>query len=245
MILSPPCGSILTQDTVIECKPPLTKVLMRSKRKKSERNKSSLLNKRKKDGYHGNSRDDGSIRPKNVNGAAWPSLDVSDIYEEEEREDLSLSERADIHSFLSPTQDVQGMTTVAPSRPTYLSKAFHRWRQRQAAPRPIARPSAGAKTLSEQPIPEQMNKGSSNFTATSQNISISCALGGFLGTSLACLLSGLAMLWLLWSLQKLRGWYSYRMNGTELPDSEIEGKNYFTEKPKIHEDHPKSKLSNN
>ena len=210
---------------------------MRSKRKKSERKKSSLLNKRKKNGYHGNSRDDGSIRPKNVNGTAWPSLDGSDIYEEEEREDLNLSERADIHSFFSPTQDVQGMTTVAPPKATFLSKAFHRWRQRQVnpkfsarkqtAPRPIARPPAGAKALSEQPIPGQMTKGWGNFTASSQKISVSCVLGGFLGTSLACLLSGLAMLWLLWSLQKLRGWY--KMNGTELPDSEIEGKNDFTE----------------
>ena len=239
MILSPPCGSTLTKDTVIECKPPLTKALTRIKRKKSERKKSSLLNARKKNGYHGSSRDYGSIRPKNVNGTAWPSLDVSDIYEEEEREDLNLSERADIHSFLSPTQDVQlGMTTVAPPKATFLSKGFHRWpRQRQVnpkfstrkqtAPRLIARPPAGTKAFSEQPILEQANKVSSNFTVSSQKISISCVLGGFLGTSLACLLSGLAMLWLLWSLQKLKGWY--RMNGTELPDSEIEGKNYFTE----------------
>ena len=36
----------------------------------------------------------------------------------------------------------------------------------------------------------------------------------------------------------------HRLNGTELPDSEIEGKNYFTEKPKksaeIHEVRPKA-----
>lgn len=231
MILSPPCGSILTQDTVIECKSPLTRALMESKRKKSEHEKSSLLNKRKKNAYHGNSKYDGSIRPKNVNGTAWPSLDISDIYEEE-LEDSNLSEIADLHSFLSRTQDVQGMTTATPPKPTFFSKAFHRWRQRQvnpkfstskrAAPRPIARPPAGAK------IPDKMNKGSSNFTASSQNISISCVLGGFLGTSLACLLSGLAMLWLLLSLQKLRGWY--RLNGTELQDSEIEEMPDFDEK---------------
>lgn len=228
----------------MECKSPVTRALMGSRRKKSERKKSSPLNKLKKAAYHGNSKDDGNIRPKNVNGTAWPSLDVSDhgIYEEEELEDSNLSEIADLHSFLSLTHDVQGVTTVTPTKPTSLSKAFHRWRDKvnpkfsvskRAAPRPpIARPPAGAKTSSEQPKAGQMNKGSSNFKASSQDISISCVLGGFLGTSLACLLSGLAILWLLWSLQKLRGWY--RLNGTaEKQDSEMEGKNYFTEKPKI------------
>ena len=211
---------------------------MESKWKKSEHEKSSLLNKRKQNAYHGNSKDDGSIRPKNVNGTAWSSLDVSDIYEEEELEDSNLLEIADLHSFPSPTQDVQGMIRVTSPKPTY-----YRWRQterrvnpkfsksKQAAPRPIASPPVWAKTSSEQPIPEQMKKGSSNFTASSQNISISCVLGGFLGTSLACFLSGLAILAILWSLQKLRGWY--RLNGTELPDSEVEGKKYFTEKPKL------------
>lgn len=227
----------------MECKSPVTKALMGSRRKKSERKKSSPLNKLRNAAYHGNSKDDGSIRPKNVNGTAWPSLDVSDhgIYEEEDLEDSNLSEIADLRSFLSPTHDVQGITTVTPPKPTSLSKAFHRWRDKvnpkfsvskRAAPRPIARPPAGAKTSSEKPIPGQMNKGSSNFQASSQDISISCVLGGFLGTSLACLLSGLAILWLLWSLQKLRGWY--RWNGTaEKQDSEMEGKNYFTKKPKI------------
>jgi len=228
-ILSPPCGSILTQDTVIECKPSLTKALMGSKWKKSEREKSSSLNKRKKSAPHGNSKDDGSIGSQNVNRTVWPSLDVSDISDEEELEDSNLLETTDFQSFLSPTQDAQGLTTLTPPTQTFLSKAFHRWRQRRVNPkfpaalRPNGRPPAEAKTLSEQPISEQINKESCSFTA-----SISCVLGGFLGTSLACLLSGSALVWLLWSLQKRRGWY--RWNRTELPESEVEGKNYFTEK---------------
>ena len=239
MILWPPCGSILTPDTVVVCKAPATRALMGSGRKKAEPKKSSPLNKRKKTAYHGhgNSKADGSIRPKNVDWTASPSLDVSDhdIYEEEDLEDSNLSETADLNSFrLSPTQDVQGMTTVTLPKPTFLSKAFHRWGQYQANPkfstskqaapsRPTARPPAGAKTSSQQPILEQMNNGSSNFQATSQDISISCVLGGFLGTSLALLL--------LWSLQKLKG--CYRLKCKEHQDSEMEGKNYFTEKPKI------------
>ena len=224
------------------CKSSATRAVMGSGRKKSERKKSSSLNKRKKGAYHANSKDDGSTIPKNVNWTAWPSLDVSDIYEEEDLEDSNLSEKADLNSFLSPTQDVPGITTVTLPKPTFLSKAFHRWRRRQANPkfstskraapsRPTARPPAGAKTSSQQPIPEQMNKGSINFKVSSQNISINCVLGGFLGTSLACLLSGLAILLLLWSLQKLKG--CYRLKYTEQQDSEMEGKNYFTEKPKI------------
>ena len=233
MILSPPCGSILTQDTVIECKPPLTKTLIRSKGKASE-HETSPSYKRESIAHHGNSKDDGSMGSQNENWTAWPSLDVSDIYDEEELEDSNLSEIADLHSFLSPTQDVQGMTTVTPPTQTVLSKAFHRWRQRrvnpkfpkskQAAPRPIARPPAGKKILSEGPIPEQINKGSCNFTAR-----FSCVLGGFLGTSLACLLPGSALLWLLWSLRKRRRW----LNDTDLSESEAEGENYVTEKRKI------------
>lgn len=204
MILSPPCGSILTQDTAIECRPPLTKVLMGSK---------------------------------NVNWTALPSLDVSYIYEEGELKD-SDSDIAD--SFLSPTQQVQGVTTVTPPTQTSFSNTFHRRRQRrvnpifptdqQATPRPpIARPPVAAKTWSEKPVPEQTYKGSSNFTASSQDVIISCVLGGFLGTSLSltCLLLGSVL------FQKLRGWYTSRLNGTELPESEDEGKNCVIEKPKI------------
>ena len=203
MIPSPPCGSILTRDRVIECRPPLTKVLMGSK---------------------------------HVNWTARLSLDVRDIYEEEELEDSYPSEIAG--SFLSPAQEARGMTTVTPPTQTSFSNTFHRRRQRrvinpifptdqQATPRPIPRPPVAVKTWPEQSIPEQTNKGSSNFTASSQDFSVSCVLGGFLGTSLslACLLLGSAL------FQKCRGWY--RLNGTELPESKIESKNYFTEKSKI------------
>ena len=225
-ILSPPCGSILTQDTVIECKPPLTKALMGSKREMSEREKSSSLNKRNKNTHHENSKDDGSIGSKNVNRTAWPS---SDIYDEEELEDSSLLEVAELHSFLSPTQVVQGMTTVTPPTQTFLSKAFRRWRQRRVNPKFLtSKQAARPRPNAEQPIPQQMNKESCSFTA-----SINCVLGGFLGTSLACLLPGSALLWLLWSLQKRRGsWYRWNSD-TELSESEVEGTNYFTEKSKI------------
>ena len=226
-ILSPPCGSILTQDTVIECKPPLTKALMArgSKREMSEREKSSSLTKRNKNTHHENSKDDGSIESKNVNRTAWPS---SDIYDEEELEESSLSEVAELHSFLSPTQVVQGMTTVTPPTQTFLLKAFRRWRQRRVNPKvPTSKQAARPRTDAGQPIPaEQMNKESCSFTA-----SISCVLGGFLGTSLACFLPGSALLWLLWSLQKRRRWYRWNSD-TELSESEVEGKNYFTEKSK-------------
>ena len=173
---------------------------------------------------------------KHVNWTVWPSLDVRDIYEEAELEDSYLSEIDG--SFLSPAQEARGMTTVTPPTQTSFSNTFHRRGQRrvinpifptdqQATPRPIARPPVAAKTWPEQPIPEQTKKGSSNFTASSQDFSVSCVLGGFLGTSLslACLLLGSAL------FQKCRGWH--RLNGTELPESKIEGKNYFTEKPKI------------
>ena len=218
---------------------------MGSKRKKSEREKSPSY-KRKRNAQYGNSKDDGGSGSKNVKWTAWPSLDVSDIYDEEELEDSNLSEIADLNSFHSPTpQDVQGMTTVSPPTQTSLSTAVHRWRQRrvnpkfptskQAVPRPIARPPVAVKPWSEQQLLEHMNKGSCNFTASSHDISINCVQGCFLGTSLACLLTGAAMVWILLSLnrclQKRRGWY--RLNGTELPESEVEGKNYFIEKPKI------------
>lgn len=236
MTLSPPCGSILTLDTVIECKPILTKVPRGSKRKKSEHEKSPSLNKRKRNAQHENSKDAQSIGSQNVNLTAWPSLDVSDIYDEEELEDSNLSEIADLNKILSLTQDVQGMTST-PTTKYSFSNPIYRWRQRrvhpkfstsrETVPRPIARPPLGAKTWSDQPIPdiEQVNKRSSNITASSQDINISCVLGGFLGTSLACLLPGSALVWLLLSLKKRRGWYG--LNGTEQPEGEIEGKNYI------------------
>lgn len=227
MTLSPPCGSMLTLDTVIECKPILTKIPRGSKRKKTEHKKSPSLKKRKRNAHHENSKDAESVGSQNVNLTAWPSLDVSGIYDEEELEDSNLSEIADINKFLSLTQDVQGMAPTPPTK-TSFSNAIYRWRQRRAnpkfttskqtVPRPIARPPLWAKTWSDQPIPEQMNKRSSNITA-------SCVLGGFLGTSLACPLPGSALVWLLLSLKKRRGWYG--LNGTEQPEGEVDGKNYI------------------
>jgi len=229
MILSPPCGSILTYDTVIECKPPLTKALMASKRKKPEHKHFHSFT-RNRNAHYGKSKDDGSSGSKTIKWTAWPSLDISDISDEEELEDSNLSEIADLNSFLSPSQDIKGISTVSPPTKASLSNAFQRWRQRRLdVPRPIARPPVVVNTRSKQPIPEQMNKGSYNFTTSSQNISINCVLGGFLGTSLACLLSGAALLWLLLSLQKRRGWYM-RWHGTELPESEVEELPYFNEK---------------
>ena len=206
---------------------------MASKRKKAEHKNFHSFT-RNRNAHYGKSKDDGSSGSKTIKWTAWPSLDISDISDEEELEDSNLSEIADLNSFLSPSQDIQGISTVSPPTKASLSNAFQRWRQRRLeVPRPIARPPVVVNTRSKQPIPEQMNKGSYNFTTSSQNISINCVLGGFLGTSLACLLPGAALLWLLLSLQKRRGWYM-RWHGTELPESEVEGKNYFTEKPKYY-----------
>ena len=212
-ILSPPCGSILTQDTVIECKPPFTKALTG--------NKQEMLNKRNKNAPHGNSKDDGSIGSQNVNRTAWPSMDARDIYDEEELEESSLSEVAELHSFLSPTQVVQRITTVTPPTQTFLLKAFRRWRQRRVNPKvPTSKQAARPRPSAEQPIPEQISKETCSFTASS------CVLGGFLGTSLTCLLPGSALLWLLWSLRKRKGWCRWNSD-TELSESEVEGKNLY------------------
>lgn len=192
---------------------------MASKRKKAEHKNFHSFT-RNRNAHYGKSKDDGSSGSKTIKWTAWPSLDISDISDEEELEDSNLSEIADLNSFLSPSQDIQGISTVSPPTKATLSNAFRRWRQRRLeVPRPIARPSGVVViTRSMQPIPEQMN--------------INCVLGSFLGTSLACLLLGAALLWLLLSHQKRRGWYMW--HGTELPESEVEGKNYFTEKPKYY-----------
>ena len=212
---------------------------MASRRKTAE-HKNFHSYTRNRNAHYGNGKDDGNSGSKTINWTAWPSLNVGDISDEEELEDSNLSEIADLNSFLSPSQDIQGMSTVSPPTKASLSNAYRRWRQtrfnrkfptsKQAVPRPIPRPTVVANTRSKQPIPEQINKESYSSTASSQIISINCVLGGFLGTSLACLLPGTALLWLLLRLQKRRGWYMW--HGTELPESEVEGKNYFTETPK-------------
>lgn len=108
MILLFFCGSILILDIVMECKFFVMRVLMGSRWKKFECKKFFLFNKFRKVVYYGNSKDDGSIRFKNVNGIVWLFLDVSDygIYEEEEFEDLNLLEIVDLYSFFSFIYDV-------------------------------------------------------------------------------------------------------------------------------------------
>lgn len=225
MTLSPPCGSILTLDTVIKCTSKLTKVPRGSKRKKSTRPELKKTH---------------SPEPQNENFMAWSSLDIRDIYDTEELEDTNLSEIAEKELFNATisTQDFQGKSTTSP--PKYsLSNAMNRWKQRRkrTVPRPIASSSSEAKSSLSSPllVPKQVNKRSSNITAGPQNININCILGGFLGTSLAWLLLGTALLWLLFRVihttypktwNKMRRGY-YGTNGTEQPvQREVDGKKY-------------------
>lgn len=240
MTLSPPCGSILTLDIVIRCMPILTKVPRESKRMKSTKSK------HKKDLSPG---------PQNENFIFRSSLDVPDIFDTGELEESNLSEIEDfekLFSSTSSTDDFQEKATTSLTKYS-LSNTRHRWRQRhvnpkfstskRTVPRPVARPSIEAKSWSGQftaplPVPEPMNKISSNITTGPQNINISCVLGGFLGTSLAWLLLGIALVWLFYGIictthskpwNKRHNGY-YRLNDTEQPEQEDEGKNYFIKK---------------
>ena len=224
MTLSPPCGSILTLDTVIKCTFNLTKVPRGSKRKKSTRPELKKTH---------------SPEPQNENFMAWSSLDIRDIYDTEELEDTNLSEIAGEELFISTisTKDFQGKSTTSP--PKYsLSNAMNRWKQRRkrTVPRPLDSSSLEAKSSLTSPllVPKQVNKRSSNDTAGPQNININCVLGGFLGTSLAWLLLGTALLWLLFRVirttypktwNKMRRGY-YGTNGTERPERDVNGKKY-------------------
>ncbi|KAJ7383300.1 hypothetical protein OS493_029265 [Desmophyllum pertusum] len=209
--LVPPCGSVLTFNTVVKCKSILTKVPKERKRKKStkpELNKNAYLD----------SNGANTIITQNENFIAWPALDVDDVYDKEEIDDTNLSEIAGYKEPFDSTrsiQDLQGKTTT-PAK-YFLSNAMRRWKQRRvnpkfpptskrSVPRPIPPPSVEANTGSgltaHRPIPEQMNKISSNITAASQNITFNCVLGGFLGTVLAwlALLLGAVLTWLLFTL---------------------------------------------
>lgn len=229
--LVPPCGSVLTFNTVVKCKSILTKVPKERKRKKStkpELNKNAYLD----------SNGANTIITQNENFIAWPALDVDDVYDKEEIDDTNLSEIAGYKEPFDSTrsiQDLQGKTTT----PYFLSNAMRRWEQRRvnpkfptskrSVPRPIPPPSVEANTGSglteHRPIPEQMNKISSNITAASQNITFNCVLGGFLGTALA---------WLLFTL--IRTTYDkwnknpqgyHRLVSTEQSERrEVEGKKY-------------------
>ncbi|XP_078358137.1 uncharacterized protein LOC144642904 [Oculina patagonica] len=232
--LSPPCGSILTLDTVIKCTPILTKLPRGSKRKMSTK---SELRKAHSQGLQ------------NENFISRPSLDVRDIFDTEELGDANLSEMADFNvnellSSTSSTEDFQEKATTSSTKYS-LSNTMYRWRQRRVnpkfptskrtVPRPIASPTIKAKNWSGQftaplPVPEPMNKRSANVTAGPQNININCVLGGFLGTSLAWLLLGTALVWLWFSIKRTthsKTWNNrqsgyYRLNGTEQSEKEDE-----------------------
>lgn len=245
MTLSPPCGSILTLDTVIKCTSILTKLPGENKRKKSTKSKL------KKAHFAG---------PQNENFIARSSLDVRGIYDTVELEDSNLSDMADFQELFGPsssTKDFQGMTPT-PSTKYAFSNTVSRWRQRRVHPKfptskrtvpsPIPNPPIKEQSWEGQftapvPLPEQTKQISSNITAGLHNINMSCLLGGFVGTSLAGLLlgTGLVCIWFLFSMtrtihaetwsKKRRGYK--RLNSIEESEQEADGKTYVIERLQI------------
>lgn len=209
MTLSPPCGSILTFDTVIKC----TSILLPGENK----GKKSTKSKEKK----------ARFGPQNENFIARSSLDVHDIYDTVELEDSNLSDMADFQELFGPSSSTQ--RRVHPKFPA----------SKRTVPRPISNPSIKEASWEGQftapiPVPEKMKKIASNITMGPQGINISCLSGGFLGTSLAWLLigTGMACIWFLFSItrtihaetwsKKRRGYN--RLNSAEESEQESDGK---------------------
>ena len=242
MRLSPPCGSTLTHDRAVKCRPILTTVLR----------KTHLPTKRTKTTYIENVKGSNNIRSQNGNVFTWSPLDVSDIYKTEKLDDTNLSKMDDLNEhfgFLeSSSRDVQSKTTTPPTKYS-LPYTVRRWRQKyvnqtfpssskgpypkQLAPRSKTINNSGHFTSPHPSSPEQVNKRSSNTTWGSQIINITYVLGGFpwatlvlvmvvaiialllFATSLVCLL--FSIISITWN-KKSRGYH--RLNSEE----QVEGR---------------------
>ena len=230
MRLSPPCGSTLTRDTAVKCRPILTTVLR----------KTHLPTKRAKTTYLENVKGSYKVRSQNGNVFTGSPLDVSDIYKTEKLEDTNLSKMDDLNEhfgFLeSSSRDVQSKITTPPTKYS-LPYTVRRWRQKYKRPYPksLALRSkminnwSGYFTAPHPSSPEQVNKRSSNTTWGSQIINITYVLGGFPWAALvlvmivamiALLLFATSLVWLLIDIRSIGTWSKkcrgyHRLNSEE------------------------------